>query len=123
MTPSGYASWGVPAHVSVLYPFVEPAQVDDDLIATLAAVLGAVSAFDCCFARTQWFGKDVLWLDGGSCTSSDSEQPEARPSDPSVTGQRSCYGMTKVMSRQVVLCLRVCPYPVPQTSTVRRLGS
>jgi 2'-5' RNA ligase len=57
------ASWGVPAHVSVLYPFVEPAQVDDDLVATLAAVLGPVSAFDCRFTRTRWFGKDVLWLD------------------------------------------------------------
>jgi 2'-5' RNA ligase len=57
------ASWGVPAHVSVLYPFVEPAQVDDDLIATLAAVLGPVTAFDCRFTRTQWFGQDVLCLD------------------------------------------------------------
>ena len=57
------ASWGVPAHVTVLYPFVEPAEVDDDLIATLAAALSAVSAFDCRFARTRWFGQDVLWLD------------------------------------------------------------
>src|SRR5665811_471565 len=39
------ASWGVPAHVSVLYPFVEPAQVDDQLIATLATVFGSVPAF------------------------------------------------------------------------------
>ena len=57
------ASWGVPAHVSVLYPFVEPARVDDQLIATLAAALGQVAAFDCRFARTRWFGRDVLWLD------------------------------------------------------------
>jgi len=57
------ASWGVPAHVSVLYPFVEPAQVDDHLIATLAAAFGPVAAFDCRFSRTQWFGQDVLWLD------------------------------------------------------------
>jgi hypothetical protein len=35
--------WGVPAHVSVLYPFVEPAQVEDDLIATLVTVLGQVA--------------------------------------------------------------------------------
>ena len=45
------ASWGVPAHVRILYPFVEPAQVYDDLIATLAAVLGLVSDFDCPFTR------------------------------------------------------------------------
>jgi 2'-5' RNA ligase superfamily len=56
------ASWGVPAHVSVLYPFVEPAQVDGYLFATLAAVFGSVAAFDCRFSRTQWFGQDVLWL-------------------------------------------------------------
>jgi 2'-5' RNA ligase len=57
------ASWGVPAHVSVLYPFVEPARVDDQLIETLAVALGQVAAFDCRFARTRWFGQEVLWLD------------------------------------------------------------
>ena len=57
------ASWGVPAHVSVLYPFVEPADVDDRVIATLAAAVVSVAAFDCCFERTRWFGRDVLWLD------------------------------------------------------------
>jgi len=57
------AAWGVPAHVTVLYPFVEPAQVDDHVIAALAAAIGSVAAFVCSFARTQWFGQDVLWLD------------------------------------------------------------
>ena len=57
------ASWGVPAHVSVLYPFVEPADVDDQVIATLGDALSTVAAFDCCFGRTRWFGQDVLWLD------------------------------------------------------------
>jgi 2'-5' RNA ligase len=57
------ASWGVPAHVSVLYPFVEPADVDDRVIATLAEAIGPVAAFDCRFERAQWFGQDVLWLD------------------------------------------------------------
>lgn len=37
------ASWGVPAHVTVLYPFVPPADVDDDLINRLAAVFAATS--------------------------------------------------------------------------------
>lgn len=49
--------------MSVLYPFVEPADVDDHILATLAAVFGSVAAFDCRFSRTQWFGQDVLWLD------------------------------------------------------------
>jgi 2'-5' RNA ligase len=57
------ASWGVPAHVSVLYPFVDPSRVDDQVIRTLAAAIGSVAAFDCRFGRTQWFGQDVLWLD------------------------------------------------------------
>jgi hypothetical protein len=57
------AGWGVPAHVTVLYPFVEPEAISDTLITTLAAVVRSVSAFDVCFVRTRWFGQDVLWLD------------------------------------------------------------
>ena len=56
------ASWGVPAHLSVVYPFVPPADVDDDVLARLAAAVGTVTAFDCVFPRTEWFGADVLWL-------------------------------------------------------------
>src|SRR4051794_7748040 len=56
------ASWGVPAHLSVVYPFVPPADVDEDVLSRLAAAVGSVSSFDCTFARTEWFGDDVLWL-------------------------------------------------------------
>lgn len=56
------ASWGVPAHMSVIYPFVPPADVDDDVLARLAGAVGTVRAFDCEFRRTEWFGADVLWL-------------------------------------------------------------
>ena len=56
------ASWGVPAHLSIVYPFVPPAEVDDDVLARLAAAVGTVPAFDCTFPRTAWFGDDVLWL-------------------------------------------------------------
>lgn len=56
------ASWGVPAHVTVLYPFVPPAQLDDDVVARLRAVVAAAPAFDCTFGRCAWFGDDVLWL-------------------------------------------------------------
>jgi 2'-5' RNA ligase len=59
----GSADWGVPAHVTVLAPFVAPEAITDDLITTLAAAVRSVSAFDCCFVRTRWFGEDVLWLD------------------------------------------------------------
>ncbi|MGZ4546029.1 MAG: 2'-5' RNA ligase family protein [Blastococcus sp.] len=56
------ASWGVPAHLSVVYPFVPPADVDDDVLSRLAAAVGTVPAFECVFSRTEWFGDDVLWL-------------------------------------------------------------
>jgi 2'-5' RNA ligase len=57
------AAWGVPAHVTVLYPFVDPAAVDEYLVATLAAAVRSVAAFDCRFARTAWFGDDVVYLE------------------------------------------------------------
>jgi hypothetical protein len=56
------ASWGVPAHLSVVYPFVPPADVDDCVLAELAAAIATVPAFDCAFRRTEWFSADVVWL-------------------------------------------------------------
>lgn len=56
------ASWGVPAHLSVVYPFVSPADIDDTVLARLAVAVGTVRAFDCVFPRSAWFGDDVLWL-------------------------------------------------------------
>ncbi len=55
--------WGVPAHVTVLYPFVEPTAANESVVATLASILEPITAFDCCFLQTRWFGEDVLWLD------------------------------------------------------------
>jgi hypothetical protein len=58
------ASWGVPAHVTVLYPFIEPVSArDPDVLAAIGAAVGTVSAFGCSFRRTAWFGDDTLWLD------------------------------------------------------------
>jgi 2'-5' RNA ligase len=56
------ASWGVPAHVTVLFPFVDPASVDQEVIAALAEVVAPVGAFDCRFESNGWFREDVLWL-------------------------------------------------------------
>jgi 2'-5' RNA ligase len=56
------ASWGVPAHLSVVYPFVPAADVDERVLTELATAVGTVPAFDCVFPRTDWFGADVLWL-------------------------------------------------------------
>jgi 2'-5' RNA ligase superfamily len=56
------AAWGVPAHVTILYPFVLPDAISSEVIDLAAAAIASVPAFECTFARTSWFGEDVLWL-------------------------------------------------------------
>lgn len=56
------AGWGVPAHVTVLYPFVPPAAIDETVMAELARAAAAVEPFRAEWRRTGWFGEDVLWL-------------------------------------------------------------
>lgn len=56
------ASWGVPAHVTLLYPFAPPKSLNQNLVDTLANAITAVAAFDCRFATTRWFGTEILWL-------------------------------------------------------------
>jgi 2'-5' RNA ligase len=57
------ARWGVPAHVTVLYPFLDPVDATaDETHTAVGRAVASVSAFDCAFERTAWFGQDVLWL-------------------------------------------------------------
>lgn len=56
------AAWGVPAHVTILYPFVLPDAITSEMVDLAAAAVASVPAFECTFARTRWFGEDVLWL-------------------------------------------------------------
>ena len=56
------AAWGVPAHVTALYPFVPPARLDAGVVEAAREVAAGVSAFDCVFERVEWFGADVVWL-------------------------------------------------------------
>ena len=56
------ATAGVPAHVTVLFPFVAPAAITAGTLAALAAAVAPVRPFDCQFPDTAWFGSDVLWL-------------------------------------------------------------
>jgi hypothetical protein len=53
---------GVPAHLTVLYPFLPPALIDDAVLASLAALFAAVPAFAFTLDRVGWFGDDVVWL-------------------------------------------------------------
>ena len=57
--PSG--AWGMLPHVTVLVPFVPPAQVDDALLAELGALFGEIPAFTCRFRKTGRF-PSVLYL-------------------------------------------------------------
>jgi 2'-5' RNA ligase len=57
------AALGVPAHVTVLYPFVPPSEIDTRVTDTLAVAVVSVPRFDAVWAATGWFGSDVLWLD------------------------------------------------------------
>ncbi|MCY7394931.1 MAG: 2'-5' RNA ligase family protein [Nocardioides sp.] len=56
------ASWGVPAHVTVLYPFVAPGALGPEVHQRLARAVGQVDCFEATFARTGRFGPDVLFL-------------------------------------------------------------
>jgi hypothetical protein len=56
------ASWGVPAHVTVLYPFAPPDELGDRLFTRIARAVSTCAPFDATFASTDWFGEDVVWL-------------------------------------------------------------
>jgi 2'-5' RNA ligase len=55
------AALGVPAHVTIMYPFVPPASIDDGVLESLREVLSAAPAFEIAFSRVAWFGEDVVW--------------------------------------------------------------
>lgn len=56
------AAWGVPAHVTVLFPFMAHGDLDDGVHTRLARAVATVAEFTAAFARTDWFDEQVLWL-------------------------------------------------------------
>jgi 2'-5' RNA ligase len=56
------AGQGVPAHVTILYPFVPPAQLDEHLFAAVEELFRAFGAFEYELDEVRWFGEDVVWL-------------------------------------------------------------
>jgi 2'-5' RNA ligase len=56
------AAWGIPAHITVLYPFLPPEQVGDDVLGALRELFAATPSFRAALARVAWFGSEVLWL-------------------------------------------------------------
>jgi 2'-5' RNA ligase len=56
------AGWGVPAHITVLYPFVPPHLITADVLADVAGAIASVSGFEAAFPEVRWFGDKVAWL-------------------------------------------------------------
>jgi hypothetical protein len=50
---------GVPAHLTVLYPFLRPALIDDAVLTSLAVLFGASPVFTFSLDRVGWFGDEV----------------------------------------------------------------
>lgn len=57
------ASWGVPAHVSIIYPFARARKLTRELLGAARAIAADTAPFRVRFERTGWFGDTTLWLD------------------------------------------------------------
>ena len=56
------AAVGVPAHVTLLYPFLAPDAIGAGDLAALTTLFATTPSFDVVFARCARFGSRVLWL-------------------------------------------------------------
>jgi hypothetical protein len=56
------AADGIPAHVTVLYPFVPRDRLTDDIRSAVSAVFSAIPAFDYTFVRVARFGGTTVHL-------------------------------------------------------------
>jgi 2'-5' RNA ligase superfamily len=53
---------GVPAHVTVLYPFLTASLIDDPTLHVLGRLFASVGRFGFTLDRVGWFGESVVWL-------------------------------------------------------------
>ncbi len=56
------ATAGVPAHVTLLVPWLPPAEIEQADLEALDKLVGDVAAFDFALTSLGWFGRSVLWL-------------------------------------------------------------
>jgi 2'-5' RNA ligase len=56
------APLGIPAHITVLFPFMPPETIDPSALTRLGELFADVSRFRFRLDHTDWFGDDVLWL-------------------------------------------------------------
>jgi hypothetical protein len=81
---------GVPAHITVLFPFMPPETIGTLAFAELEDLFAAVSRFRFQLNRTSWFGDDVLWLaprDPGPFRALTNRVYQAFPTYPPFEGQ------------------------------------
>ncbi len=55
------AEWGVPAHVTVLYPFLEPGNITTERIDELRDLFSGIDPFECVFRESGTFPR-ILYL-------------------------------------------------------------
>lgn len=53
---------GVPAHITVLYPFLPPAGISEPLLVSLGSLFAGAAAFEFTLDQVGWFGDEVVWL-------------------------------------------------------------
>jgi 2'-5' RNA ligase len=53
---------GLPAHLTVLFPFVPHQDLGEAELRRCAEICAGVPAFDVALSETSWFGEDVVWL-------------------------------------------------------------
>src|SRR4051794_5821857 len=56
------AGLGVPAHVTVIYPFLAPDRLGPDEPRRLRDAVRSVARFDVSFPEVRWFADTVVWL-------------------------------------------------------------
>jgi len=84
------ARLGVPAHITVLFPFMPPAAIGPAALAELERLFAAVSRFRFRLDHTGWFGEEVLWLaprDPGPFQALTRRVAKAFPAFPPYQGQ------------------------------------
>jgi hypothetical protein len=56
------APLGIPAHITVLSPFMPPHMISPLVLAELERVFASIRRFHFQLAATDWFGEETLWL-------------------------------------------------------------
>jgi 2'-5' RNA ligase len=56
------AAAGVPAHVTLIVPWLPPDEIDESDLAELDETVESVGAFDFQLDHVDWFGRRVLWV-------------------------------------------------------------